>query len=302
MGHHHNHGHEHEHGPTSYGRAFAIGISLNLGFVVVEWVFGMWAGSLALIADAGHNLSDVLGLVLAWTAYALARRKPCGTFTYGLGRSSILAALFNALLLLAAIGALGWEAVRRLSAPTPVATGTVMAVAAVGILINGATALLFMRGRHTDLNLRGAFLHMALDALVSVGVVATGFLVARTGMYWLDPAVSLGIGLLILAGSWGLLRDALRLILDGVPAGISLVEVKAFLAEVPSVCEVHDLHVWATSTTEVALSAHVVVEAGVAPDPLLARLAQELHDRFGIEHSTIQLEYGDPAHPCRITH
>lgn len=302
MGHHHSHGHDHDHAPSSYGRAFAIGIALNLGFVVVEWVFGMWAGSLALIADAGHNLSDVLGLVLAWTAYALARRKPCGTFTYGLGRSSILAALFNAVLLLAAIGALGWEAVRRLAAPTPVATGIVMAVAAVGIVINGATALLFIRGRHSDLNLRGAFLHMALDALVSVGVVVTGFLVARTGLYWLDPAVSLAIGLLILAGTWGLLRDALRLILDGVPHGLDVAAVKGYLLEVPGVREVHDLHVWAMSTTETALSAHAVVDAEVPPDPLLAQLARDLHDRYGIAHTTIQLEHGDPAHPCRIGH
>lgn len=294
--------HEHDHTPGSYGRIFALGIALNLGFVVAEWVAGVMAGSLALIADAGHNLSDVLGLVLAWTAYALGRRKPCGTFTYGLGRTSILAALFNALLLIAAIGALGWEAVKRLAEPTPVATGTVMAVAGLGIAVNTATALLFLKGRKTDLNLRGAFLHMAMDALVSVGVVGAGFLVARTGWTWLDPAVSLAIGLLILWGTWGLLREALRLILDGVPRGLELDAVRTFLQAHPGVREVHDLHVWAMSTTENALSAHVVVEADLAPDPFLARMAQELHDRFDIDHATLQLEHGDPEHPCTVKH
>lgn len=294
--------HEHDHGPGSYGRIFALGIALNLGFVVAEWVAGMMAGSLALLADAGHNLSDVLGLVLAWTAYALGRRKPCGTFTYGLGRTSILAAFFNALLLIAAIGALGWEAVKRLAEPTPVATGTVMAVAGVGIAVNTATALLFLKGRKTDLNLRGAFLHMAMDALVSVGVVVAGFLVARTGWNWLDPAVSLAIGFLILWGTWGLLREALRLILDGVPHGLDLASVRAFLEAQPGVREVHDLHVWAMSTTENALSAHVVVDPALVPDPFLARMAQELHDRFDINHATLQLEHGDPEHPCTIGH
>lgn len=303
--HHHGHGHahgHHTHAPATFGRAFAVGITLNLAFVGIEWVYGAWAGSLALMADAGHNLSDVLGLVLAWTAVVLARRRPCGSFTYGLGRSSILAALFNALLLIVAVGALAWEAMRRLAAPTPVATGTVMAVAAVGILVNGLTALLFLRGRHTDLNVRGAFLHMAMDALVSLGVVVAGFLVRRTGWVWLDPAVSLAIGALILVGTWGLLKEAMRLILDGVPAGISLAEVEAHLLEDPRVLDVHDLHVWALSTTGVALSAHVRVSPDVAPDAFLAGAAKELEAHFGITHITLQLEHGDPDHPCQIRH
>ncbi len=295
-------GGHHDHQPSTYGRIFALGIALNLGFVVAEWVAGMMAGSLALLADAGHNLSDVLGLVLAWTAYALGRRKPCGIFTYGLGRTSILAALFNALLLIAAIGALGWEAVKRLAEPTPVATGTVMAVAGLGIAVNTATALLFLKGRKTDLNLRGAFLHMAMDALVSVGVVVAGFLVARTGWNWLDPAVSLAIGVLILAGTWSLLRDALRLILDGVPYGLEVSALRTFLEAQPGVREVHDLHVWALSTTENALSAHLVVEPTLVPDPFLARMTRELHDRFDIDHATLQLEHGDPEHPCTVKH
>jgi len=295
-------GGHHDHQPSTYGRIFALGIALNLGFVVAEWVAGMMAGSLALLADAGHNLSDVLGLVLAWTAYALGRRKPCGIFTYGLGRTSILAALFNALLLIAAIGALGWEAVKRLAEPTPVATGTVMAVAGLGIAVNTATALLFLKGRKTDLNLRGAFLHMAMDALVSVGVVVAGFLVARTGWNWLGPAVSLAIGFLILAGTWSLLRDALRLILDGVPYGLEVSALRTFLEAQPGVREVHDLHVWALSTTENALSAHLVVEPTLVPDPFLARMTRELHDRFDIDHATLQLEHGDPEHPCTVKH
>lgn len=292
------------HGPhtSSYGRAFAVGIALNLGFVVAEWVFGVLSRSLALLSDAGHNLGDVLGLVLAWTAYALARRRPDGTFTYGLGRGSILAALANALLLMAAVGALAWEALKRLAAPPPVAAGTVMAVAAVGIAINAATALLFLRGRKEDLNLRGAFLHMSLDALVSLGVVLTGLLVARTGWHWLDPAVSLLIGAIILGSTWGLLREAGRLILDGVPADISLEAVRRHLCEDPRVQGVHDLHVWALSTTGTALSAHVVVDATLAPDPFLAQLSRELRDRFGIHHATIQLEHGDPEHPCTLAH
>jgi cobalt-zinc-cadmium efflux system protein len=303
-GHHHEHPHPGAASTNSrsYGRAFAFGIGLNLAFVGAEWLYGMKAGSLALMADAGHNLGDVLGLALAWTAYALARRKPCGTFTYGLGRASILAALFNALLLLLAVGAISWEALKRLAAPTPVATGTVMAVAAAGILVNGLTAFLFAKGRKEDLNLRGAFLHMALDALVSLGVVGAGFLVARTGWVRLDPLVSLLIGLLILGSTWGLLREALRLLLDGVPPGISLDAVRFHLLSDPRVLEVHDLHVWATSTTETALSAHIRVDAGSAPDPLLAHLAHELYHHFGIAHTTLQLEHGDPDHPCGVGH
>jgi cobalt-zinc-cadmium efflux system protein len=298
-GHHHDHGHSH--GET-YGKAFAIGIALNLGFVAAEWVAGILSGSMALMADAGHNLGDAAGLTLAWIAYALSRRKPSGIFTYGLGRSSILAALFNALLLMAAVGAVSWEAIRRMSAPQPIATGTVMIVAAIGILVNGFTALLFLRGRKTDLNLRGAFLHMSLDALVSVGVVITGFLVRRTGWVVLDPIASLVISALILYSTWDLLRDAMRLILDGVPEGISMQDVEACLLADERVLKVHDLHVWSTSTTKTVLSAHIVVSEGLAPDPLLCDLSKQLHDRFEILHSTIQIEHGDPDYPCHIHH
>lgn len=296
----HQHAHDHDHAPTSYGRAFAIGISLNLAFVAVEWVYGVLAGSLALMADAGHNLGDVLGLVLAWTAYTLGKRKPSVRFSYGLGRSSILAALFNALLLVAAVGAIAWEAIHRLMAPSPVAAGTMMVVAGIGIAINAGTALLFMRGRHHDLNLRGAFLHMALDALVSLGVVVAGLLVLKTGWHWLDPVVSLVISAVILGGTWSLLKEALHLILDAVPPGIDLDQVRGLLLADDRVCDVHDLHVWATSTTHKALSAHVIVRPDTLPDPLLAHLAEELEEHFGIHHSTIQVEHGDPDHPCDV--
>lgn len=305
MGHHHDHDHGHGHGHGhvhEYGRAFAIGIALNLGFVAAEWIAGVMAHSMALMADAGHNLGDAAGLGLAWIAFSLGKRKPSGIFTYGLGRSSILAALSNALLLMLAVGAVGWEAIRRLSSPPPVSTGIVMAVAGIGILVNGFTALLFMSGRKRDLNLRGAFLHMTLDALVSVGVVITGFLVRRTGWFLLDPLVSLAIGLLILYGTWDLLRDAMRLILDGVPEGILLEEVEACLLADERVLKVHDLHVWGTSTTKTALSAHVVVRPDQIPDPLLSDLSKQLHDRFEILHSTIQIEHGDPDFPCHLHH
>lgn len=298
--HAHDPDHGHGHAPASYGRAFAIGISLNLAFVAVEWIYGVLAGSLALMADAGHNLGDVLGLVLAWTAYTLGKRKPSARFSYGLGRSSILAALFNAILLVAAVGAIAWEAIHRLMAPSPVAAGTMMVVAGIGIAINAGTALLFMRGRHHDLNLKGAFLHMALDALVSLGVVVAGLLVLKTGWHWLDPVVSLVISAVILGGTWGLLKEALHLILDAVPPGIDLDRVRALLLADDRVCDVHDLHVWATSTTHKALSAHVIVRPDTLPDPLLAHLAEELEEHFGIHHSTIQVEHGDPDHPCDV--
>jgi len=298
----HDHAHHgHTHAPLNPSRAFAWGIGLNLAFVAVEWAFGVFSHSLALIADAGHNLGDVLGLALAWSAFLLARRKPCGRFTYGLGRSSILAALFNALLLMAAVGAITWEALRRLQAPPVVEARTMIWVALVGIAINAGTALLFLEGRKHDLNQRGAFLHMALDALVSVGVVLAGLVVMSTGWHWIDPALSLVISVIILGSTWGLLKEALRLVLDGVPPGIDLEKVRSFLLSYPGVCECHDLHVWATSTTENALSAHLRVEPQ-APDKLLAELAHELDHDFGITHTTIQLEHGDPAFPCTTGH
>lgn len=299
MVHDHPHsGHSHPHAPAGYDRAFAIGIGLNLVYVVLEATFGVLAGSLALIADAGHNLSDVLGLVLAWGAAWLSRRQPTRRRTYGYRRSSILAALGNAALLLVAVGAIVLEALRRFAEPQPVESGTVLWVAAVGVVVNAGTALMFLAGRKGDINIRGAFLHMAADAGVTVGVIAAALLIRATGWQWLDPAVSLAIALVILVGTWGLLRDAVNLSLDAVPEGIDPHEVEAYLAGQPGVTEVHDLHIWAMSTTETALTAHLVRPGKGIDDGLLARVRRELHDRFGIEHATIQLEDGDPAHPC----
>lgn len=307
MAHDHNeHGHEghahgglgHSHAPTNFGRAFAIGIALNIGFVAVEAVFGVLAHSLALLADAGHNLSDVFGLLLAWGASALVRRRPTERRTYGLRRSSILAALFNALFLLVAVGAIAWEAVHRFNAPAPVAGKTVIWVALVGIAINTATALLFMAGRKGDLNIRGAFLHMAADAAVSAGVVVAGFAMLATGWLWLDPVVSLLIVAVIVWSTWGLLRDSVNLALDAVPEGIEVGAVKQYLNDLPAVSEVHDLHIWAMSTTETALTAHLVRSVPTCDDALLAQACRELHDTFGIEHVTLQFETGSAAHPC----
>lgn len=288
------HGHGHDHGPLNINRAFAYGVALNLVFVAVEATYGLASGSLSLLADAGHNFSDVLGLLLAWGAVFLATKQATPRRTYGWRRSSILAALFNALLLLVALGGIAGEAVRRFAQPAPVATGTVIIVATLGIVINTATALLFAAGRQNDLNLRGAFLHMAADAGVSAGVVVAALLIRFTGWLWLDPLVSLLIAGVILLGTWGLLRESLDLALDAVPPGIDAAEVGAFLRAVDGVRDVHDLHIWAISTTETALTAHLRVE-NLAPDFLwpddfLRRVAGELHDRFGIEHSTLQIE------------
>lgn len=296
---HHNghvHDHGHDHGPSSHGRAFAIGVILNTAFVVVEAVFGFISGSMALVADAGHNLSDVLGLVIAWGASTLAARPPSARFTYGFKSSSILAALANAALLLVALGAITVESLRRLLEPEPVAGGTVVAVALVGIAVNTATALLFARGRHHDLNLRGAFLHMAGDAAVSAGVVIAGLLTLRTGALWIDPVTSLVIVAFIAWGTWGLLKDAVQLGLAGVPPRIDESAVRAFLAGQPGVSTVHDLHIWAMSTTETALTAHLVMTAGYPGDHFLHELAHELAHDFGIGHATLQVETSaDPA-------
>lgn len=292
---HDDHGHAHgpgghAHAPVDFGRAFAIGIALNIAFVAVEAGFGLWSNSVALLADAGHNLSDVAGLVVAWVASALGRRKPTPRFTYGWKSASILAALINALLLLVAIAAIVWEAVQRLQHPEPVATATVMAVAAVGILVNGATAWLFASGRKDDLNVRGAFVHMAADALVSLAVVIAGAMIWATGALWLDPAVSLIVAGVIFWSTWGLLRDSLALALAGAPAHVDMAGVRGYLAGLPGVADVHDLHVWAMSTTETALSAHVVMPAGHPGDAMLREIAAELAHDFRIRHITIQVE------------
>jgi len=301
MVHDHSHKHQgHEHGQGNYNRAFAIGTALNIGFVIIEVVYGNLAHSLALVADAGHNLSDVLGLLLAWGAGALTRRPPTRRHTYGLRRSSILAALINALVLLLAMGAIAWEAVRRFSEPSSVSGGTVIGVAVVGIIINTVTALMFLSGRQQDLNIRGAFLHMAADAVVSLGVVLAGIAIVFTGWLWFDPVVSLIIVVVVVVGTWQLLKDSVNLALDAVPEEIEPLAVQTYLAERPGVVGVHDLHIWAMSTTETALTAHLIMPAGHPGDAFLVQVFQELHDHFGIEHATLQIETGDPRYPCTL--
>lgn len=285
-------GHSHDHGSANYDKAFGMGIALNVGYVACEAVFGLWNDSLALLADAGHNASDVIGLLMAWGGYALSRVGPSDRRTYGWRGTSILAALFNALLLLAAVGAIAWEAVRRFREPQPVPGGTLMWVAGIGVAVNAVTAWLFFGGRKGDLNVRGAFLHMAADAGVSLGVVLAGLVILRTGMAWVDPVTSLAVAGVVFAGTWGLLKESVNLAIQAVPEGIDLGEVRGYLAGLPGVTEVHDLHVWAMSTTEVALTAHVVKPDPERDDELLARAAEALHDRFGIEHTTIQFERG----------
>jgi len=282
--------HSHHHGPTAFNRAFAFGIALNTGFVAVEAFYGWRADSLALLADAGHNLSDVAGLVLAWGAALAAGRLPDHRHTYGWQRASILAAFANAVLLLVAMGSLLWEAFHRLQSP-PAADGmTIVVIAAIGVVVNGVTAALFMSGRKSDMNIRGAFLHMAADALVSLGVVAAGALYLMTGWTWLDPVTSIAIALVIIAGTWGLFRGSLHLLFDGVPESIVLAEVDALLRALPGVEDVHDLHVWAMSTTDIALTAHLVMPAGHPGDAFQKHIAHELHERFHITHPTIQIE------------
>jgi cobalt-zinc-cadmium efflux system protein len=263
---------------------------LNVGFVAVEAVYGLLSNSVALLADAGHNLSDVLGLLLAWGAATLSKRQPSANFTYGLRRSSILSALFNAVFLLVAIGAIAFEAIQRLGDPQPVAGGTVMAVASVGILVNGITAWLFARGGKHDLNIRGAYLHMAADAAVSAGVVVSGLLILQTGWLWIDSATSLIVVAVILVGTWGLLRRSVNMALDRVPEHIPPAEVTDALAALPGVTRVHDLHIWSLSTTEVALTCHLVMPAGCPGDAFLREVSDLLHHRFRIGHSTIQVE------------
>lgn len=300
--HHHGHSHGggHTHAPASFGRAFAIGITLNIAFVIIEAVYGFASDSMALVADAGHNLSDVLGLVVAWVASVLVKRAPTPRFTYGLRGSSILAALFNAVFLLVATGAIAWEAVARLIAPEPqpVAGLTVMVVAGIGILINGATAWLFASGQGGDINIRGAYLHMLADAAVSAGVVVTGLIIVLTGAAWIDPLVSLVIAGLIVWATWGLLRDSVVMSLSAVPPGIDAAAVGACLRARPGVADLHDLHIWSMSTTDIALTAHLVMGQGHPGNGFLVATAAELKTRFGIGHATLQIEEaGGPACP-----
>jgi cobalt-zinc-cadmium efflux system protein len=303
--HEHDHAHGHTHGPgghshapASFDQAFAIGVGLNVAFVVAELGFGLHTNSLALIADAGHNLGDVLSLVLAWAGTILARRQPTPRRTYGMRRFSILAAVANAGILLVAVGAIIVEAEERFRHPAPIQGGLVSVVAAIGIVINLGTALAFMRGRQHDLNIRGAFLHMLGDAAASAGVVVAGLLIAATGLLWIDPAVSLLLAALILWSTWGLAKDSVNLALDAVPANIDPIEVDRELRGLEGVVDVHDLHIWGMSTTDVALTAHLIRPCHGGEDALLATATRMLRDRFGIAHATLQVEQGLAIHPC----
>lgn len=297
---HHDHG-GHARGPgIEPGRAFAIGVALNTAFVVVEAGFGFFANSLALLADAAHNLSDVLGLLLAWGALSLARRAPSARFTYGLRGSTIMAAFANAVVLLVACGGIAWEATGRFGAPAQTSGAVIIWVAAAGVVVNGATAALFLRDRKRDLNVRGAYLHMVADAAVSLGVVIAGAAILATGWQWLDPVVSLAIVAAILFGTWGLLRDSLALSMQAVPVGVEPAMVRAHLAALPGVAEIHDLHIWAMSTTENALTAHLVMPGGHPGDAFLNEICRTLAARFGIHHATVQIEVGDTAERCEL--
>lgn len=321
QGHEHDHGHEHSHAAESAGAhhhahahgslgaahalfhdgsnlRLGVAVSLNVTFVVIEACFGFLSNSVALIADAGHNLGDVLGLLCAWGAIYLSRRPPGGRFTYGLGRSSVLAALANAVLLLVACGAIAWEAIGRIAAPPTVAGATVAGVATAGIVLNGLSAALLHRGSEHDLNRRSAFLHMLGDAAVSAGVLVSGLIIAFTGFSWLDPVVSLLIVGIILVSTWGLLRDSLHLSLDAVPANVNSGAVLSYLAAQRGVTDVHDLHIWALSTTSVALTAHLVVPEAGAGDALLTSLTPSLKRRFHIDHATLQIERDRCDHGC----
>ncbi len=308
MSHRHDHGdgdaHDHadrgrSHAPANFGPRFVIGISLNILIVLLELIYGLISGSVALIADAGHNLSDVLGLGVAFAATILSARAPSDRFTYGLKSSSILAALFNACFLLLVTGALSYEAIRRFFDPEPVAARTMMAVAAIGMVMNALTAALFAAGRKEDLNVRGAFLHMAADATVSGGVVVAGLLILLTGQLWLDPLTSLVINAVIIAGTWSLLRESLAMSLGAVPAGIVPAEVRGFLTELPGVAALHDLHIWSMSTSEVALTGHLLMPSGHPGDEFLMETAQSLHSRYRIGHVTLQVET-DEATICAL--
>ena len=297
MAHDHHHGHHHHHAPADASRAFAIAAALNVAFVGFEAIAGLVTGSLALLADAGHNLSDVLGLLLAWGAAAMAKQAPAGRRTYGLRKGTILASVANAGLLLVAVGAIAWEAVQRFGEPHEVATQPVMVVAGVGVLLNAGTAMMFMRSRKEDLNARGAFLHLAADAAISAGVVVAALAIGLTGYLWIDPLVSLVIVAVILAGTWELLRESLALAMDAAPRGIDPAAVREWLEDLPGVTEVHDLHIWAMSTTETAMTAHLIRPEASEPDTFLHAASHGLAERFGIGHATLQVETGGA---CRL--
>lgn len=292
----------HGHGGNSHGHAgaklFALATALNLGFVFIETGFGFFGHSMALLADAGHNFSDVLGLAAAWAASILAQRGPTQRYTYGLRSSSILAALLNAIILLIAVGGIAVEAVQRLAIPAPVEGEIMIAVALAGVAVNGLSALLLARGNRGDLNIKSAFAHMVADIAVSLGVVASGAIILASGWLWFDPATSLVIAIIIVIGTWRLLRHSLDLALHAVPPGIDAPDVRRHLHAIAGVAAVHDLHIWPLSTTTTALTCHLVMPAGHPGDAVLAQIADELHEHYGIDHVTIQVETGDPEHPC----
>ena len=296
--HDHDH-HGHSHAPADFGRAFAIGITLNIAFVATEAFYGFLSNSMALIADAGHNLSDVLGLAIAWLAAGLAKRPPSGRYSYGYKGATILASLTNAVVLLVAMGALAWEAMQRFVTPEPVESRTIIIVAAIGIVINLATALLFAKGRHDDINIRGAYLHMAADAGISAAVVAAGFAIMATGWLWLDPTITLVIVAVIVWATWGLLRESLSMSLQAVPRTVDVAAVRQFLGTRPGVISLHDLHVWGMSTTEVAMTAHLVMDGKHPGDAFLMHLSRELKHHHGISHVTVQIET-DPRTVCDV--
>jgi cobalt-zinc-cadmium efflux system protein len=291
----------HVHADPNYGRAFAVGIALNLAYVVGEAVAGILSGSLALLADAGHNLGDVLGLSLAWGAALLSRRQPSGRFTYGLRSSSILAALANAIILLVVTGGIAWEAIGRIAHPVPVASGIVIGVAAAGILVNGVTALLFASRHPRDLNVKSMFVHMAADTLVTGGVVIAGIAIWLTGQLWIDPAVSLVVSAVIVIGTWGVMKSAMGLALNAVPEGVDIAAVRDHLLAVPGVSALHDLHIWGMSTTETALTCHLLMPGGHPGDAVLNTVARQLDQRFGIHHVTLQIELADSEEACALT-
>jgi cobalt-zinc-cadmium efflux system protein len=296
----HDHGHKHGglghvHAPANFGKAFALGVALNAAFVIIEVVYGLASNSVSLLADAGHNLSDALGLGVALAAVILAKRKPTKRFTFGLGGSSILAALFNAVFLLLVVGGLTWEAVQRFWEPEVVAGKTVMIVAACGILLNGFCAWLFSSGRKGDLNVRGAFMHMAADALVSLGVVIGGLIILMTGWHWIDPVMSLVINVVIVVGTWSLLTGSLTMTLNAVPKGVDMDKVRRMLMDIPGVTKIHDLHVWSLSTTDTALTCHLVTPGGHPGDEALAHAEEELREHFGIGEMTLQVELKEPT-------
>jgi cobalt-zinc-cadmium efflux system protein len=297
LGGHDHHGHGHTHAPPDFGRAFAIGITLNLAYVAIETAAGLWYESMALLADAGHNLSDVAGLLIAWGGFKLAARAPSDRFTWGLQRSPILAALANALILVAACGGILFESIHRLIDPRAVSGDVVMIVAAVGVAVNMGTALMFLRGRKGDVNIRGAYLHMLADAGVSAAVVIGGLIIRQTGWLWVDPVLGLVVAAVILKGTWGLLRESLALAMDAVPTGIEPAAVREWLSGLEGVAAVHDLHIWPQGTTGAILTAHLVMPSGHPGDEALANIAHALHHRFNIGHATLQVETGD-AH-CR---